>query len=184
MTKQNVIQPLHSLTLKEIFGNPISRKEALSIVENSPTAYKKFLAFEPKYQTQVLEFIQEIRGLPILYDGFFKSVLDPFSTPERLENFLSCLLGQPVTIVDVLTRDGTQLAEAGSLVIIDILVQIKDGSYINVEMQKHGYAFTGERSSCYMSDLVMRWKAALRTSKKLFLIIFIVLNICSTPVQN
>ena len=25
-----------------------------------------------------------------------------------------------------------------------------------MEMQKHGYAFTGERSTCYMSDLIMR----------------------------
>ena len=154
-----------TLTLGEILGNPISHSEALQLVKSSPESYAKFMEFEPEHQVQVLEFIQGMRGLPILYDSFFKAILDPFSTPERLQSFLSCLLNQNVTIIDVLTRDGTQLVEAGSLVIMDILVQIEDGSYVNVEMQKHGYAFAGERSSCYMSDLVMRQYNRIKSKK-------------------
>ena len=37
--------------------------------------------------------------------------------------------------------------------------------YINVEMQKHGYDFTGERSTCYMSDLVMRQYNKVKSEK-------------------
>ncbi len=154
-----------SPTLKDILGCTISREAALTLVKSSPDIYEIFLGFPQKYQEQVLEFIQGNRGLPILYDGFFKSIMNPFSTPERLENFLSCLLGQSVTIIDVLTREGSQLTEQGSLVIMDIIVQIEDGSYVDVEMQKYGYEFTGERSTCYISDLIMRQYNRVKSQK-------------------
>ena len=57
------------------------------------------------------------------------------------------------------------MSEKGSFVIMDVLVQTEDGSYINVEMQKHGYDFTGERSTCYMSDLVMRQYNKVKSEK-------------------
>ena len=58
------------------------------------------------------------------------------------------------------------MTDKGSFVIMDILVQTESGSYINVEMQKHGYEFTGERSTCYMSDLVMRQYTQVKAEKK------------------
>lgn len=143
-------------TLEEIFGKQTTHTEVLNQLKNSPRAYEKFLTFQPEFQKNILEFLQGIRGLPILYDCFFKTILDPYITPERLERFLSCLLGQTIRIKGVLTREGSQLAEKGSLVIMDILAETDDGSFIDVEMQKHGYEFTGERSTCYMSDLIMR----------------------------
>ena len=144
------------LTLPDILGNPLSTYEAKEIIKSDSSAYTEFQSCEPKYQEQILEFIQGNRGLPILYDSFFKTVMDPINTPERLEAFLSLLLGQAVKIIDVLTKEGSQLTELGSLVIMDIIVQIEDGSFVDIEMQKYGYAFTGERSSCYISDLIMR----------------------------
>ncbi len=80
--------------------------------------------------------------------------------------FLSCLMDQKIRIVHVIPREGSQLVDKGSFVIMDILVQTEDGSYINVEMQKHGYEFTGERSTCYMSDLVMRQYSQVKAEKK------------------
>ena len=49
---------------------------------------------------------------------------------------------------------------------MDILVETEDGSFVNVEMQKHGYDFTGERSTCYMSDLIMRQYTRVKSEKK------------------
>lgn len=43
-----------------------------------------------------------------------------------------------------------------SLVIMDIVVQTEGGSIINVEVQKHGYMFPGERAACYSADLLLR----------------------------
>jgi len=154
------------ITTKDILGQHISREEAIARIQLYPEAYEKFLTFPVEYQNQVLEFIQGIRGLPVLYDNFFKKILDPVATPERLERFLSSLLNQKIRIVRVLTREGTQLVEQGTLVIMDILVETEDGSFINVEMQKHGYDFTGERSTCYISDLIMRQYNRVKSEKK------------------
>lgn len=39
---------------------------------------------------------------------------------------------------------------------MDFLVQLEDNSIINVEIQKVGYAFPGQRSACYSADLLLR----------------------------
>ena len=39
---------------------------------------------------------------------------------------------------------------------MDIVVQFEDGSIANVEVQKIGYLFPGQRSACYSSDLLLR----------------------------
>ena len=160
MTKKKEIE------LAQILGNPTSRQEAMNLLKSCPEAYEKFQSFPKEFQTRVLEFIQGNRGLPVLYDTFFKKILDLYITPERLENFLSCLLQQKIKIKGILTREGTQMAEKGSLVIMDILVEIEDGSLINVEMQKHGYDFIGERCVCYMSDMIMRQYNCVKSEKK------------------
>ena len=71
-------------TLEEIFGKQTTHTEVLNQLKNSPRAYEKFLTFQPEFQKNILEFLQGIRGLPILYDCFFKTILDPYITPERL----------------------------------------------------------------------------------------------------
>lgn len=147
---------LKSVTLQDILGETISREKAIALIKSSVTAHDIFSDFSERHQEEVLEFIQGNRGLPILYDGFYKYVLDPERHPERLESFLSNLFGQEVEIEQVLSREGNKLVEDGSLVVMDIIVKLSDGSIVDVEMQKCGYMFTGERSSCYISDMIMR----------------------------
>ncbi len=144
------------LTLSSILGDPISREEAYDIICSSPVAMEQFHALSREHQEDILAFVQGSKGLPILYDGFYKYIFDPERHPERLESFLTEFLGQPVVIEQVLSKEGTQLSEEGTLVVMDIVARLSDGSIVDVEMQKHGYLFAGERSSCYMSDLVMR----------------------------
>jgi len=153
-------------TLREILGEPISRTDALSLIQENPLAHEKFIHFSKEHQENLLAFIQGNKGLPILYDGFYKYVLDPNRHPKRLESFLSELFGQPVTIMEVLSKEGSQLIELGSLVVMDVIVKLSDGSIVDVEMQKHGYLFTGERSSCYMSDMVMRQYNRIKSEEK------------------
>ncbi|MGN0345955.1 MAG: hypothetical protein ACI4DU_01590, partial [Lachnospiraceae bacterium] len=52
--------------------------------------------------------------------------------PERLESLLEVLIGQHVTIRQVLPNDGERLAEHGSLVIMDIIAELEDGSIVDV----------------------------------------------------
>ena len=144
------------MTLKDIIGEPISYEDAISILKSNDLTYHKFLSFDVKHQEDIIAFIQGNKGLPILYDDFFKYVLDPERHPERLEDFLSEIFGQEVKIEEVLAREGNKLAEEGTLVVMDIIVRLSDGTIVDVEMQKIGYSFTGERSSCYISDMIMR----------------------------
>lgn len=152
--------------LSEILGTSLTREDALLVLQKEKDVYHRFLDFPSEHQEKVLEFIQGIRGLPILYDSFFQAIFNPNTTPERLERFLSSLMEQQIHIIHVIPREGSQMTDQGSFVIMDILVQTEDGSYINVEMQKHGYEFAGERSTCYMSDLVMRQYTQVKAEKK------------------
>ena len=42
-------------------------------------------------------------------------------------------------------REGFQISDKGSLVIMDIIVRLKDESLVNVELQKIGYRRSEER---------------------------------------
>ena len=145
-----------SSNLSNLFGNQISAEEALSLLQQDAETYEKFLTFPPAEQENVLAFIQGQQGLKITLDTFFNYVLSPTNHPDRLESLLSCLLNQEVHIKTVLPREGNKLAESGSFVIMDIIVELADGSITDIEMQKIGYLFPGERSSCYVADFIMR----------------------------
>ena len=94
------------------------------------------------------------------------SVKNPENVPERLNEFLSLLLGQKVRIESVLPNDSSRIADESSLLIMDILVRLEDGSLCNVEVQKIGYRFPGERSACYSADLLLRQYKRIRGSDK------------------
>ena len=63
---------------------------------------------------------------------------------------------QQVKILTVLPNEGVKIADEGSLLVMDIVVRLADGSIANVECQKNGYAFPGQRAACYSADLLMR----------------------------
>ncbi len=87
---------------------------------------------------------------------------------ERMEELLSLLLGQNVRILKVLPQE-SRIAAEDSLLILDIVVELADGSIANVEVQKIGYAFPGQRAACYSSDLLLRqYKRVKSERKKLF----------------
>ena len=75
--------------------------------------------------------------------------------PERIGELLSLLLNQKVKVLTVLPNDTTRIADETSLIITDIVVELEDGSIANIEIQKIGYQFPGERCACYSSDLLL-----------------------------
>ena len=82
--------------------------------------------------------------------------MNPDTRPERLNNFLSTILGRTVKILKVLPNESARIAAESSLLVMDIVVQFEDGSIANVEVQKIGYLFPGERSACYSADMLLR----------------------------
>ena len=143
-------------TREEILEEISEKKELLSLFEN----------WSPDQQEEFLDFCSGNRGVKILYDPFFKEIMDPDSTPERLEELLSLLLGQQVRILKVLPNDSTRITAEGSLVIMDIVIEMEDHSIANVEVQKMGYMFPGERAACYSSDLLLRQYKRVRGEKE------------------
>ena len=96
------------------------------------------------------------KGVKLLYDTYFKAIMNPDTRPERFNDFLSEVLGKKVKILKVLPNESTRIAAESSLLVMDIVVQLEDGSIANVEVQKLGYRFPGERSACYSADLLLR----------------------------
>ena len=115
----------------------------------------RLLEKNPKWKQWFLDFVSGGRILPILYDAFFKRLFLPDIYPDRLSSLIGSIIGKKVTVLHVLSNEDV-LIEGGALIIMDIIVQLEDGSVANVEVQKIPYSFPGERMSCYSSDLVIR----------------------------
>ena len=102
-----------------------------------------------------MDFMTGTKTLPLTYDPIFKKLFNPEVYPERLSRLISSIIGIPVTVVQILPQQESML-DGSALLIMDILVQLEDGSLANVEVQKIPYMFPAERMSCYSSDLVLR----------------------------
>ncbi len=133
-----------------------TKKEVLTIINGDKRMRRKYIAFPKHIRREILDFCSGAKGMKVLYDTFFKEVLNPEYHPERLNDLLSEILGHKVIIKSVLPVDSTRLGDETSLVTMDIVAELETGELINIEMQKIGYDFPGQRSSCYSSDLLLR----------------------------
>ncbi len=106
-------------------------------------------------QNRLRDFLSGKTSLPLTYDPFFKFIFNPDLHRDRLSHFISSLLGMTVHVVEVLSSSNT-LMDGESYLIMDLIVKAADGSIVNVEIQKQGYGFPGERMSCYAADLILR----------------------------
>ena len=159
-----------SYTLADILGEPITEQEALALIKQATDSdtFRSFNIMEEACRRKLLQFLMGKSGLSITYDSVFKHVMMPGETTDRLEQFLSVILGEPVQIKQVLPQEGSQIAESGSFIIADIIVSTRDGSIMNVEIQKIGYHFPGERASCYTADMIMRQYNYLKSRNRNF----------------
>jgi len=101
------------------------------------------------------------RGVRVLYDSYFKYVFDPDVQAAALSRMISVLIGLDVKLVQILPNE-SHLGADYTLVIMDIIVEASDGSIVNVEVQKIGYNFPGERAACYNADLLLRQYQRIR----------------------
>lgn len=145
-----------------------TREEILDIIHSQESLRLTFMRWEEKYQKEFLDFCTGVKGVKTLYDSFAKELLNPETVPERLNELLSLLLEKEVQIIQVLPNDNTRIADESSLLVMDIVVKLEDGSIANVEIQKIGYSFPGQRSACYSADLLLRQYKMVRGCKDAF----------------
>ena len=158
--------PKSTTKLKQYFPMIREREDIKQEIRENPKLLEKYREWDEEQQEEFLDYCTGVKGVKILYDAFFKEIMNPENTPERLNELLSLLLGQSVTIKRVLPGDSTRLADEQSLLIMDILVELADTSLANVEVQKIGYSFPGQRSACYSSDLLLRQYKRVKGEKK------------------
>ena len=142
--------------LQEYFPMLQSREEVMEKIREKKELNRMFDRWEERQKEEFLDFCTGARGVKMLYDFCAKAILNPEVYPERIEELISLLLGKKVRLLKVLPNDNTRIADETSLLIMDFLVELTDGSIANVEIQKVGYAFPGQRSACYSADLLLR----------------------------
>lgn len=141
-----------------------TEEEILQVLMERPGAYRMYQSWNEELRDRFMAFCTGKKTLPVLYDTVFKKLMNPDSHPERLEDCISCLLKQKVTIQTVLPTEDI-LMDGSSTMVMDILVKLEDGAYVLVEIQKIPYYFPAERASCYSADVLLRQYSRLKTEK-------------------
>ena len=143
---------------------PLSRNECLDKLREDNQLYQKYNSLNTHWKEEFLDFMSGKKTLPLTYDPIFKKLFNPEIYPERLSDLISSIIRIPVTVIRALPLQESIL-EGNALLIMDILVQLEDGSLANVEVQKIPYMFPAERMSCYSSDLVLRQYSRVKGEK-------------------
>lgn len=151
--------------LQEYFPMIKTRQTILNEINRNSKLCNIFERWEKNQQEEFLDFCTGVKGVKLLYDAFFKQIMNPETAPKRLEEFISAAIGEKVKILHVLPNESARIAAEDSLLIMDMVVQLADGSLANVEVQKLGYRFSDQRSACYSSDLLLRQYKRLREEK-------------------
>ena len=149
--------------LQQYFPIIRTREEVEQIIKSKPKLLEMFYDWNEDHRQEFLDICTGVKGIKMMYDFMGKEILNPESTPERVNELLSLLLKQKVRIIEVLPNEGTRLADECTLLIKDMVVQLEDGSIVNLEIQKIGYMFPGERGACYSADLLLRQYRRVRS---------------------
>ena len=114
--------------LQQYFPMIRNKHDILKEIDSNVKLTEKFYCLKEHQRQEFLDFCSGARGVKMLYDSFFKEIMNPKTVPERLENFLSVLLQREVKIVEVLPGDSSRIADEQSLLIMDIVVRFEDGT--------------------------------------------------------
>ena len=115
-----------------------------ALLENNPVlklAYSQ-LSLNSDLGQRFQDYMCGVKTLPLTYDPFFKKIFDVHEHPERLSSLISSIIGKKVIVKEVLNSEH-RIFKDSPLLVMDILVELEDGSYSNVEIQKIGYYFSG-----------------------------------------
>ena len=156
--------PMTENTNIRVLFRQTDREDVIHTLNNDVFLYPKFRKLTGELRERMIDFLSGTKTLPLTYDPFFKKLFNPDIYPDRLVCFISSILKRKVKIKGILTQEDSQL-QGTSLLIMDIIVELEDGSIANVEIQKISYLFPAQRMSCYSADLLLRQYARVKGIK-------------------
>ena len=156
--------PMTENTNIRVLFRQTDREDVIHTLKNDALLYPQFRKLTGDLRERMIDFLSGTKTLPLTYDPFFKKLFNPDIYPDRLAGFISSILKRKVKIKGVLTQEDSQL-QGTSLLIMDIIVELENGSIANVEIQKISYLFPAQRMSCYSADLLLRQYARVKGIK-------------------
>ena len=127
-----------------------TEQECLAELRKHPRSYFAYQNMTQEWKNRFLEFMEGTKTLPLTYDPFFKKLFNPDIYPERLSSLISSIIDIRVTVQCILSNEDSMLPST-SLLLLDILVELEDGSIANVEILK--IPFTGFSSVVLFTDV-------------------------------
>ena len=76
-----------SNNLQNLFPVLRTRQDLLQEIQTHSHLLTQFQGWSPEQQKDFLDFCTGAKGVKMLYDSFFKEIMNPETTPERLEAF-------------------------------------------------------------------------------------------------
>ncbi len=145
--------------IQTIFFN--SKEQLEQTLRKNHSLFSQYTNLHGEWKSRFIDYMTGKKTFPLTYDPFFKCIFNPDIHPDRLSKLLSAILGQKVYVQSILPSEEVVLSD-DSLLIMDIIVRLTDGSLANVEIQKIPYQFPAERISCYSADLLLRQYTRLK----------------------
>ena len=112
-------------------------EDILNDINSDPVLKRKFHRWKPEHRELFLDACTGVHGVRVLYDSFFKEVMNPETAPERLISFIEAVLEISIRSIKILANDVTRLADETSLIITDIVVELDNGDIVNVLTSNH-----------------------------------------------
>ena len=91
--------------LQQYFPMIRTEGEVLKELRENKRLWETFCGWEEKYQKEYLDICTGVKGVKLLYDTYFKAIMNPDTRPERLNDFLSEILGKKIKILKVLPNE-------------------------------------------------------------------------------
>ena len=101
--------------LQQYFPMIRTEEEVLSEINSRSHLKQMYEEWEEEEQREFLDFVTGAKGVKMMYDFISKEILNPEIYKERVEEFISLLLGQNVKILEVLPNEETGLSDGYSI---------------------------------------------------------------------
>ena len=108
--------------LKKYFPIIREKEEVLAEIKKSRVLQEKFDKWTEEQREEFLNLFTGVKGLKLLYDGFFKEIMNPEYVPERLNDFLSQMLRQRVRVLKTLPADSVRIADESFMIILKSVI--------------------------------------------------------------